>query len=451
MVPITVFVSACTDVRRALETADSTSRDVRTERLRIEDINEKERQFLLIFVHGYNSSSDEAWGNFPKLILEQKNTDFANFNVTRYGYVTSACNNKNTIADRGEELASYLKSVLDRYQGAIVVGHSMGGLVVLQALAKLDRDQYARLEKIPIHVMTFGTPYLGVQGADMARNLGFLCPDAQADDMHLFGSNLRLMRDSWDSRFGPERSKYHVSVQAYFAPEDNFVHRDSACGSFHCESVDGNHLTIVKPNDSKHLTYAKLVEQVAAMRKPLAFLDLIIDGPTKYLLTAERTSSEPLSDPQGGLYYLCEVKIKMKRGQDIIEKKINDFYLPASPEGAMTLTEDHVKIFLSSKARTQDGTFGMNGSFYSIDRLTLQTKGVVPVFHNQNSGWYPWFDGNSDVVHFSFHGYLEIKHATIVGPIQQTTAIARHQDWLAKHSNGLLPATNPADIRVLFQ
>jgi hypothetical protein len=232
------------------------------------DIDEKDRHYLLILVHGFNSSSTEAWGDFPKLVADAKSTDFSDFNVMRYGYGSHACRNKVEISERGEGLASYLKTIFGRYKGIIIAGHSMGGLVIMHALEKLATERDQTLLGVPISVLTFGTPYFGVEGAGLARDVGLFCHDLQADGMRLFGSPLRDLRVRWSNLFGSDASGYRVSIHTYYAPEDTFVSHDSACGEFAgCEQVDGNHATMVKPTNTAHLSYIKLVQQVKAMRE----------------------------------------------------------------------------------------------------------------------------------------------------------------------------------------
>lgn len=238
----------------------------------MDDISEDNRRFLLVFVHGFNSTSDKAWGGFPELIKEAKDTTFKDLNETRYGFKSQICQNHLDISVRGEGLASYLKSQLDKkYAGAILVGHSMGGLVILHALEKLARDGYPVLEDIPVRVMTLGTPFFGVEGADKIRDLGFLCNDLQADEMSLFNSRLLHLREDWDIFFGTHakvNARYRVAIQTYYGSDDTFVKRDSACGPFPgCDQVDGNHSSMAKPMNTKHLTFVKLVEQIKSLEK----------------------------------------------------------------------------------------------------------------------------------------------------------------------------------------
>lgn len=268
-----LLLGGCSFLERAWDQITSTTGPNRTEDLRKVDIQQDDsRNLLLIFVHGFNSNADEAWEGFPELIKEEKDTTFGRYTVIRYGYGSKACRNKVDIADRGEGLESFLRIELDqkKYSGLVLVGHSMGGLVIMHALEGMALKKDRRIDGLPIRVMTFGTPYFGVEGADLLRDLGFLCKDLQANEMALFNSSLRLLRNTWISFFGPSpvSVKYDVMLQVYYGAEDLFVKRDSACGPFPgCEQADGNHYSMVKPKDHNLSMYQVLTAQLEQLRE----------------------------------------------------------------------------------------------------------------------------------------------------------------------------------------
>lgn len=59
---------------------------------------------LLVFVPGFNSSKDEAWGSFIPLIKKDK--DFNEYDIYAYGYPQQVCGQKNDIRDVGAHLIS---------------------------------------------------------------------------------------------------------------------------------------------------------------------------------------------------------------------------------------------------------------------------------------------------------------------------------------------------------
>lgn len=133
----------------------------RTEELRDWVREDPQRDKLIVFVHGFNSSKEKAWGQFPDLL--KGDADFTDFNIHRFGYPTKLCRQVSDIRNQGELLAAFLTSTLQRaqpkYRQVVLIGHSMGGLVILHALQKLERDHLPLLTEQDLKVLTFGTPY----------------------------------------------------------------------------------------------------------------------------------------------------------------------------------------------------------------------------------------------------------------------------------------------------
>jgi hypothetical protein len=127
----------------------------------------------------------------------------------------------------------------------------MGGLVVLHALLELGGNNAELISNKRLRVMSLGTPYYG---ATMASIFGPYCPNSQAEVMKVLSKeSARLMQD-WR-----QRGKIPV-FPFYGGLEDKIVSQASACGIApeNCESVDGDHSSIAKPQDQEHLTFKKL-------------------------------------------------------------------------------------------------------------------------------------------------------------------------------------------------
>ena len=262
-----VVLTGCYEAKVLSDTFSST-REVPVTINRIWDIHEPNRRLLLVMVHGFNSSNDEAWGDFPRIIKSEMDTAFSGFNVLRYGYGSAACRNEVAISDRGDGLRSFLSDELKNYDGMIIVGHSLGDLVAMHGLIKLAKAHHPDLARIPVTVMTFGTPYSGVPGAELLGKIAFVCTDKQAEAVTVFNRSLRDLKVDWESYFGNNETKYRVTIKPFYGPADSFVAQDNACGPFPgCEqAVDGeNHVMIVKPSDTNHSAYTKLRVQVDSM------------------------------------------------------------------------------------------------------------------------------------------------------------------------------------------
>src|SRR5690348_10056199 len=122
---------------------DSIAGTARTEDLRTWDRNDPTYKQLVVFVHGFQSNKDSAWGQFLDLI--KADSAFAGFNLHRFGYPTAIAGQTSDIEHEGDFFASFLQETLPRYRFTILVGHSMGGLVILHALLTLERDTFQLL------------------------------------------------------------------------------------------------------------------------------------------------------------------------------------------------------------------------------------------------------------------------------------------------------------------
>ena len=248
---------------RIFEQAESLQ-GTRTEQLRDWVREDPQNHQLVVFVHGFNSNKDAAWGQFPTLL--KGDPDFKDFNIHRFGYPTKLCRQVSNIQNQGDLLASFLKEILTaeqpRYRQVVLVGHSMGGLVILHALLRLERDHLEVLQDKELKVLTFGTPYLGVENTEA---LSLFCDNKQANNLSILNDTLGELGREWTRRYNQKpapsgRETPQVPLYAFRGTEDRFISKTSACGypQTPCESVDGDHDSIVKPTNRTHLAYQKL-------------------------------------------------------------------------------------------------------------------------------------------------------------------------------------------------
>ena len=218
---------------------------------------------LIVLVHGFNSSNEKAWGKFPSLLLGDD--DLKNLNIVLYGYRTKLCIETDSIREEGKLLASFLHDTIranhPKYKRVVLVGHSMGGLVIMRALLTLDLHHPEVLEEHDFRVATFGTPYMGVENTGL---LPPFCRNKQTEGLALFSEDLYETAQEFALRFnqGREGRRITPSVPLYtfYGKDDKLVALNSACGSNakNCEVVEGDHTAIVKPETRKHLAYSKV-------------------------------------------------------------------------------------------------------------------------------------------------------------------------------------------------
>jgi pimeloyl-ACP methyl ester carboxylesterase len=125
---------------------------------------------LLLFIHGIFGDTVTTWSrvdkpSLPTLIL--KRPEFADrFDAYAFGFPSSKVHEGSfSIPEAAKSLESDIRfhQLSTKYQRIVIVAHSMGGLVALEALLTFPELR----SQVPL-VVTFGTPYNGSQTAELA-------------------------------------------------------------------------------------------------------------------------------------------------------------------------------------------------------------------------------------------------------------------------------------------
>lgn len=131
----------------------------------------------------------------------------------------------------------------------------------MHALLSLERDHFVILNEQDLRVLTFGTPYIGVENTEL---LPPFCKNKQTEDMAVLNDGLHELAREWTQRFNQKLNTVgkptpQVPLYTFCGKRDLFVTKISACGYAKiCEVVDGDHYSIVKPITREHLAYKKL-------------------------------------------------------------------------------------------------------------------------------------------------------------------------------------------------
>ncbi len=209
----------------------------------------------MILVHGFGSDQD-AFGNLADLLGRRPELD--GWDIFGLSYKTGLMPDLRGVwaADPTiEMLGTYLSNraklkPLEGYGAIALVAHSMGGLVVQQAL--VDDDELADRAS---HVICMGTPSAGVPSA---RWGGFL--KQQVGDMVENGSYILGLRSSWQRKFEKTRP-FELLVVA--GDRDAFVPASSSLDPFPSEArvvVPGSHVGIARIEASGSMSEQVLVE-----------------------------------------------------------------------------------------------------------------------------------------------------------------------------------------------
>ena len=207
------------------------------------------RSAAVILLHGFGGDAAETWGDFPKLLAAQ--AALQNWDIYSIGYSTSLAFDIAGIWTADPTiitLGGLLETVtdvppLDGYQSLAIIAHSMGGLLLQQALVT-NRGMRARVS----HVLLFGTPSAGLEKASP-----FQFWKRQIRDMAHDSAFITELRRSWTSEIGENPPFTFIAVGG---DRDEFVPTTSSLDPFakaHRRVIYGNHLQIVKPENADHL------------------------------------------------------------------------------------------------------------------------------------------------------------------------------------------------------
>lgn len=209
----------------------------------------------IVFIHGFGGHAEQTWGDFPRYV--ERRPELEGWDVFGIGY-SSSLRIELTRAWSGdaslETLGYYLRTALalpplQRYKRLALVAHSMGGLVVQQAL--LDDACRARVS----HVLLFGTPSAGVAKAGLIGRF-----NQQARDMVTGSEFLTKLRDSWPKAYA-DGEAFVLRVVA--GERDSFIPTVSSLEPFP-EAVrlvvPGDHLSMVKADGPNSAIVELLVQ-----------------------------------------------------------------------------------------------------------------------------------------------------------------------------------------------
>ncbi|HEX4007742.1 MAG TPA: alpha/beta fold hydrolase [Acidobacteriaceae bacterium] len=222
----------------------------------------------VIFVHGFISSPD-CWKTFRKLL--GKDQDFAARGyrlLWDFQYPTKALQllPQKRIPSI-DECGAFLRDYVQRNapEGRVMlVGHSMGGLVIQSYLAgKIHQQQGCDLARIRT-VVTFATPNRGSTMLESLRGVFQLFrTNVQDKELEVLNQDVAetsdvIVRNILGSD-GPAECSCPIPFQVYWGLEDNVVPEVSARGPFvEAGPLPGDHSGILEPKDADDDRYKAL-------------------------------------------------------------------------------------------------------------------------------------------------------------------------------------------------
>lgn len=213
----------------------------------------KKKDRAVVFLHGFTGSRDDTWDRFPGLL----GTAIEDWDIFTVGYATTMLPDVVGVWSADPDLpilSTMLCTTLqvppfNDYASLALIGHSMGGLIIQEGLL-----HDPGLAKRVSHVLLFGTPSGGLRKANWIYFW-----KRQLKNMAADSSFITELRGKWKSLYGVQ-TPFKLLVVA--GASDQFVPPSSSLEPFDKQLqrvVMGDHLSIVKPNDSNSPSLALAV------------------------------------------------------------------------------------------------------------------------------------------------------------------------------------------------
>jgi hypothetical protein len=216
----------------------------------------------IVFVHGFVGGKS-TWGKFPDLIREELSLEC---NVAEYGFSTlywPVFGKSTTVHNLAEGLLTEIKTRLSLDDDEIVlVGHSLGGLIIRQMLLNLE------LKNIPHKIRKiafYAVPHDGSGFANISKYLPIGCHKLKA--LCKDGDFVESLNDQWSYAKLDEK----FEILSVIGGKDAVVNANSSKSIMRNNlvetNIEANHKNIVKPIDSNDLSFLLLKKFIESKRK----------------------------------------------------------------------------------------------------------------------------------------------------------------------------------------
>ena len=123
---------------------------------------EQQHVDTVVFVHGILGNETGTWGEFPHLLHTDR--DLPKLDILCWGYRSDVVPRRyQDIETEGEALISDLETLVEEGNDLYLVGHSMGGLVILKGLVNRIRNEHGSTHPVNAvrWITLYSSPLLG--------------------------------------------------------------------------------------------------------------------------------------------------------------------------------------------------------------------------------------------------------------------------------------------------
>jgi tetratricopeptide (TPR) repeat protein len=297
-----------------------------------------EKRANVIFLHGLGGDPRSTWQHgpdedlfWPRWLAE----DVPGLSVYSIGYEASVSRWRGTAMHLADRAANVLARILAEPQlqsgQLILIGHSLGGLVIKQLLQNAESEGRHNaeaanfLERVD-KVAFLATPHTGANLAAISNRMRILVqPSAATASLVRNDPNLRRL-NSWYRTWANARGISHltltetdaISILGMIVEPDS---GDAGLAGSNPVPIDSNHWTICKPNDRTHDTYVfvrKFIETrierpKTAAEEGLAALNSKVDR----LVSALAERGETAGAEQAGVSPEAIIRLAQRINTDI--------------------------------------------------------------------------------------------------------------------------------------
>jgi pimeloyl-ACP methyl ester carboxylesterase/tetratricopeptide (TPR) repeat protein len=212
----------------------------------------------IVFTHGFTGEMLETWQGFPELLTQD--TELSGYNFYFWGYPTALklhyaltkyfWEDDPNLDTLGRGLRTLLDHTVEPYDKLVLVGHSMGGLVIQAFILEEIRKgkPSTHLDRLT-EVILYGTPSGGLQKAGWGAFF-----KNQLADMDDGGPFIATLGRGWQELIDDSRSDANRAAQFRLTlvagMKDTFVPQEAALRPFPLDEQEicpGNHTEMVKP------------------------------------------------------------------------------------------------------------------------------------------------------------------------------------------------------------
>ncbi len=229
--------------------------------------NPRASRGLAILVHGLTGDTRGTWGKTPDLILAHSEYD-----VLLVGYPSDLVRVSPSIEHLGNYLVTLMTHLRKTYESTVLVGHSLGGLVIQAAIleelraGKADQSHVANIT----HIVLYAPPLEGNDVIVIANRLGVPL-SRQVRALASASDYLIRLRRDWvnhayrpEIRAGQELHKRRIPMTIVAGLSDDIVSPTRAGSVYDAvEIVEGNHSGIKLPKDAGDLRFQVLLQRLA--------------------------------------------------------------------------------------------------------------------------------------------------------------------------------------------